>query len=224
MVVLGAAGEVGAPLAAPLVSRVGSRLASFADDPFKMGSLVPDNWSEGLATELAADLGPKFGSTEPQVLHFIGMGEDARGGALITLDEITQAADEVGARMVTAEGMENMPKNHGRLWLGRYGSGAIPGHQRFPGKPGLELLEGYAKYKGGRTGAISLTDVPRADWFSKIQPLIDQADEVMFHVSTGVGVVDEATGIQYLTSEELMYVLNNPAASSKTVFFTIENL
>jgi RHS repeat-associated protein len=161
-------------------------------------------------------------SAQPPVLKFIGLGTDASGQAIITLDEIAEAANDVGAQFVHADAISEMGRNNGRLWLGRYGSGAVPGG-RYP-KAGLQLLEGYAKEFGGRTGAIDLSKVPRADWFANIQPLIDNADEVMFHVSTGVGVVDEASGIQYLTSEELLYGLNNSEVASKIIFFYITPL
>jgi hypothetical protein len=150
-------------------------------------------------------------------IRFVGLGADASGEALVTLDELIDVSGEVGAHVIQADAIAGMGRNSGRLWLGRYGSGAIPGG-RYP-RAGIELLEGYAQTYGGRTGAINLSEVPRAEWFANIQPLIDEADEVMFHVSTGVGVVDEARGIQYLTNEELMYILNNPQISSKTTFF-----
>jgi hypothetical protein len=53
--------------------------------------------------------------------------------------------------------------------------------------------------------------------------MIDEADQVMFHASTGVGVVDNA-GVQFLTNEELLYILNTPSAAQKTVFFIITPL
>lgn len=171
------------------------------------------------AAEGVAEMGPfgRNGVSPDSTIHFIGLGTDAQGGALITLDEISAAAGRAGARFMMADELAELPTSAGRLWLGRYGSGALPG-ARYP-RAGIQLLEGYANSYGGRTGAINLSKVPRAEWFSHIKPLIDNADEVMFHVSTGVGVVDEATGIAYLTSEELSYVLNNPEISSKAIFF-----
>lgn len=198
-----------------------ARSATNFDDIGDAGRLGMQEGAQEWMDEL--DAVRRAGSTPPSPeLRFIGLAEDAEGAALVSVDEIAAAADEVGAIVVPAEALAEMGKNEGRLWLGRYGSGAMPGG-RYPGKPGLKLLNNSAKAYGGKTGAIDLSKVPRPEWFSHIKPMIDEADQVMFHSSTGVGVVDK-TGVQFLTNEELLYILNTPAAAQKTVFFIIKPL
>jgi hypothetical protein len=198
-----------------------ARSATNFDDIGDAGRLGMQEGAEEWMGEL--DAARRAGSTPPSPeLRFIGLAEDAEGAALVSVQEIAEAAEEVGAMVVPAEALATMGKNEGRLWLGRYGSGAMPGG-RYPGKPGLKLLNNSARAYGGKTGAINLSDVPRPEWFSHIKPMIDEADQVMFHASTGVGVVDRA-GVQFLTNEELLYILNTPSAAQKTVFFIITPL